>query len=401
MMRVDILDNEIFGSFIPSELERYLAATHWRQIRYEENVVSIWEYETPENKYRVWLPLDPGLADYATAVGRLIRTVALAERRSQLQIIEDLDTVVVGDVIRASMWDELNRTSSSIPFSDGLLLLKRSYDMTRAAAWATIEKRPVFPYRSPARVINYMKKLRLGQSERGSYLIKIVSPIEPQTTQPPKPLPGFPPQEEQVPFERQVVINLIKSLDALQMVASETQQRGRFYFKPFEEVVDEGVSANLCEAVVGEDRNATHYRPIEVSVSWSYVLISPTSVPIRTVSFTKDLMPHIAQAARVFRERNPEEISLRGFVTALSRSQKDEPGVVRVVGYIEGRMRSVRITLVGEAYNTAIHAHENDLQVACEGELTKQGKFYVLRNPVNFRIVDQDELGEQLSLFGG
>jgi hypothetical protein len=401
-MLVDILDHEIFSSLLPSEIENYLLAAHWHEIRREEDTFSIWEYTgNTDSKYRIWLPLDVRLADYAVAVGRLIKTVASAENRSQLQLIEDLDTIAVGDIIRAATWDELNRASSSIPISDGAFLPKRSYNMAQAAAWATIEKRPVFPYRTPSRVTSYMQRLRLGQSERGSYLIKLISPIQSSVSNGKIPLPGVLTAEEQIPFERQVVLNLVRSLDALQRITQETHQRGRFLFEPFQEIVSEGVSANLCEAIVGEEQEIARYRPFEVSVSWSYALRSSINTPIKTIAFPEALIPYIAQAARVFRERNPEDISLSGYVVSLSRSQMAEPGMIRVLGRIDGQARSVRMTLVGEAYNTAIHAHENDLQVVCNGSLIKQGNFYVLQNPQNFQIIGrlENEAFEQSNLF--
>jgi len=379
-MRVDILDNDLFSSLAPSEVERYLTAAQWREVHREEETVSIWEHSDVSNgKYRVWLPLNAEFADYGTAVGRLIKTLALAEDRSQLQILEDLNTVAVGDVIRASTWDELDRTSSTIPIVDGLFLLRRVYGMARSAASATVEKKPVFPSRSSNQVVEYLQHLRLGQTERGSYLVKLISPIPP-----PKPLVDRLFADE--PFGRQVVISLVKSLTALQRTAGDAYRRGRFVFEPFQESVPEGVSANLCEAVAGTDEEESHFRPLEISISWSYALAAPTDAITRTIPFGTNLMPYIAEAARKFRELNPQIIALRGYVTVLHRDPGGPPGDIRIVGPVDGKTRSVRVTLEKPDYDIAIAAHQNQFEIACEGTLAKEGPYYVLHEPRNFRI---------------
>lgn len=386
-MKVDILDYEGFVSYNPTEIEKYLAAKHWREIRRDERTVSIWELIDSTSKYRVWLPLDVTLEDYGIAVGRLIKTVAQAENRSQLQLIEDLDTVGIGDVIRAATWDTMNRESSSIPFDDGAVLLKRARNMTYAAACATLEKKAVFSYRSPSQVASFMDRLRLGQTERGSYLVKVISPIREPLHHAQLSLPTV---ETPIPFERRVVVNLVRSLDVLKKVAEDTTKRGRFYFESFQELVPEGISANLCEAVaLGEDPKRFH--PLEVSVSWSYALETANNLFDKTISFNRDMIPYIAEAARTFRERNPQEIILTGFVTTLSRELGSNPGSIRVVGRVEGQVRSIRMTLLGDTYNIAIRAHENELEVACEGNLIKEGPFFTLQNPRNFRILNEME----------
>ena len=134
-MRVDILDNDVFSALLPTEVERYLAANHWRQIRRDGHTVAVWERDgTASDKLRVWVPLDVGLADYAVAMGRLVKAVALAVNRSQLQIVEDLETIASGDVIRAGTWDLLNRAASTIPITDGRHLLRHVY-LPSATAW--------------------------------------------------------------------------------------------------------------------------------------------------------------------------------------------------------------------------------------------------------------------------
>lgn len=391
-MKVEILDDEIFNALLPVDIAKYLAGNRWHEIKRNDNEVSIWETaDKTGKKYRVWLPLDVNLGDFAISIGRLIKSVAIAENRSQLQVVEDLETVGVGDVIRSGTQDLLSRTSHSLLFNEGLSLINKSYGLAVAAAYSTLEKRAVYAFRRPAKVVEYLKNLRLGQSEKGSYLVKLISPL-PTTlySQLPIPFPAVEPVSE-TPFERQVVINLIKSLDVLHRVTQETYRRGKFYFEVYQEVVSEGVSANLCEAVTGDEENENKHRPINISVSWSYLVNAPTENLPEQVTFPVEYMPYLVKAAQTFREQNPEEISFQGFVTALKRPEFFDPGAVTIAGLLLGKQRNVRMMLGESDYRTAIHAHEKGLPISVDGELIKQGVFYVITKPQNFHIVEKSD----------
>jgi hypothetical protein len=396
-MKVDILDTSVFASFGPEEVQNYLTTCGWIMIRTDTEIVSIWEKEVTGQLFRVWMPLDVTLADYALSVGRLIRTVAQAEDRSQLQVMEDFGTIATGDVIRASTWDELDRSAGTVGLADGSLLLRRCCNMVRAAAAAVAEKRPVFPSHSTAQVQDYMHDLRLGQTEPGSYIIKIISPLK----------AGAPPvgvqsrmQLDDTPFARQAVISLVRSLDALEHATQDTNRLGKFYFEPYQEVVPDGVSANLCEAIAGSEDEGVFRQRLDVRVSWSYGLRSPADVPNRTFTFPRDQINFIAAAARAFRKYHPEDFSATGFVIMLEHQQKEAFGTIKLAGRIRNVPRMIRMILRPSDYDTAIAAHRAEREVTCVGRLTKQGSLYYLEDPRDFRMLPAPEnSGTQLDLY--
>jgi len=383
-MRVDILDRDLFGALDPAELERYLSSNNWLEVRRVSGQVSIWEMRNGTGKpHRVWVPCDPQLGDFAVSMERALKSVALAEDRSQLQVLEDLETVGIGDVIRLGTTDEFDRMSGSLPLDSGIRLVRQARSMASASACSVLDKRAVHPYRRPSQVVEYMRNLRLGQTERGSYLVKLISPI-PHTEGDQLVLP----ETERLvssPFERQVVEGMMKSLSVLEAISQDVLRRGKFYFEPFEEAVPQGVSANLCEAVASTSDDG-RYSAMEVSVSWSYALDHPGG-QFERVRFPVRAMPHIARAAEQFREENPEEIRLWGHVTTLQRSELGEPGTITITGMVEGDQHSVRCMLRGGAYTEAIHAHEEGLQVYVEGLLVRRGNRYVLEHTKSFHIV--------------
>ncbi|MDM8551414.1 hypothetical protein QUF72_15115 [Desulfobacterales bacterium HSG2] len=382
-MKVDILENRIFDTLNPKELERYLSNNRWKELKRVPGEVSIWDNNSERGKkFRIWLPLDNNLGDFAVSMKKVVRTLSLSENRSQLEILEDFNTITIGDVIRVKSEDIFNRTDSTLQLDDGIRLIQKAGDMLSAAACAAVETKTVFPSRKPGKVSEFMKNIRLGQTERDGYVVKLISPIVSQSEQ-----LNFPDFPSESPFGRLATEKLMQSLSSLRDVALNTRKRGRFYFEPFQEIVSEGVSANLCDAVTDAD-DKSRYRPLGVSVSWSYI-------PLRKkvcdrVDFPTDIMPYIGKAARLFREKNPEEFFLEGYVTRLHREEKHGNGIITVVCIADGKKRRVRIKLNKNDYNEAVEAHRNGFEIRCRGELIKEGNSFRLDNPFNFKVI-QDE----------
>jgi hypothetical protein len=103
------------------------------------------------------------------------------------------------------------------------------------------------------------------------------------------------------------------------------------------------------------------------------------------VTLTRDTVPVMREASRVFKRVAPqEEVSLRGFITELHRDAPREEGTVLIAGIVENMLRKVRVTLSPTDYNRAISAHRDMIPVRCEGDLVREGRGYRLRSPRGF-----------------
>jgi hypothetical protein len=90
-MKVEITDDKVFNSLSPKDLRNYLISKDWQCIKQVDTTFSIWELNIFENKYRVWLPEDCSLGDFSHAMARLIKRLAIAENRSQLELLGDIE----------------------------------------------------------------------------------------------------------------------------------------------------------------------------------------------------------------------------------------------------------------------------------------------------------------------
>lgn len=376
-MNVEIVDSKSFSSLEPLKIERYLLANGWEEQTRTEDQVVILETKKSGQLARIWLPLDRGFEDFDEVMGRVIRAIAKAETRSQLEVLEDFSTIAIGDVIRLTTFDRKNRESTTIPISDGIALIEKAKRIATAAALSTESKKPVFPTYRPPTVSDYLDSVRLGQTETGSYKIKLISPLPLQ--------PDLIPNEK-APFERSVVITLMESLFALKQVSTDALRTGRYQFEAFMEAVNEGVSANLCEAVT-DSRPKEFHRPIDISVTWSSVIQASRS-STEHVEFDPSVLFFVEKAGKDFRERHPELVSLRGMVRTLTKDKKGLNKKIVVIGVIDDRFRSVHIDLEDpKMHDVAIEAYKEEREIVIHGILRRVGKAFKLDRPEGLRYV--------------
>ena len=75
---------------------------------------------------------------------------------------------------------------AQIPLEDGALLARSARGMMLAAACSTYERRRAFHTRKPQVAVDYMKGLSLGQTEIGSFVLTVISPVPPRLSLRPK-----------------------------------------------------------------------------------------------------------------------------------------------------------------------------------------------------------------------
>jgi hypothetical protein len=392
-VKVEIVDQNVFGAIKPSALLRYLLFNDWREARRIENEFIVFTKDHNYGKIRsVWSPLSEEFSDYEISVAKVVSTISEVEDKSQLEIIDDLQTIAIGDVIGLRSKDPYNTEDHTLPLSEGFGILYRSRLMATAAASSVVGPRAVHPRRPGHQVSQFVKNLRLGQTERGSYMFRLISPIREIFQEEVGILDGIP---DKIPFERRAVIELVKGLAALKEAAEDNERYGRFIFNTFVEAIPQGVSANLCEAVVSlnfeDEKEITEklLKPLEVRVTWSYAVKERVNIPTQSISFDENIYPFIRQAAKEFRARNPEIVTIQGWVRDLSKIPHSNPGVIRILAHIDGKPRPVRAQLEYEVYKKALEAHRNDEIVELTGTLIVENGYYRLENPTDFHVIKQ------------
>jgi len=363
----------------PLEMAAYLRSHGWREAQVVPGKGSIWSTGANGNTFEILLPLNHNLADYLTRLHQALETLALAEGRPPTQVWEDL-TTSGADIVRAAV-QRPDAEDGTLPLGAGVGLVDSTRDLMLAAACAAVRPRPYYATRKPNQALEYVSRLRLGQTGRGSYVVTILSRV-PQGMQPAGGTELFGQVEE--PFDRRATATLARALEAVQGAAERTAATGRL--DAFQAAIAAGVSANLCQALVGMAGEGDAVQGLQFDFSWSP--IRPVLEPLpRRVRVLADALPIIREAGRILQETSPqEEFVLRGMVVRLDRPKGAEVGTVGIVAYIDGRPRRVNVELRGAEYDQAIRAHQERLPVVCTGELVREGRGLVLRNPRDFGV---------------
>lgn len=370
----------------PLEVASYLRVHGWQQEDELDGRGSVWVLPGADSRREVdvTVPLSRDLADFSLRMIEVIRMLAQVERRREEDVVRDLLTTG-SDLIRVRA-PSRDAASGSLPLEEAVAFVERSRDMMLAAACSAISKRSYFATRKPVQATDYLSKVRMGQTERGSYVLTILSPVAPAlTTGGELPL-GLEPAE---PYARKVTRTLAEGLAALGRAARQAASSGGM--AAFEQAVALGVSANLCEAIAGLSA-VSPGEGLDVSVTWSPARTVGQGVPSRIV-LGSDTIPLIQEAARLFKDTAPvDDIELQGFVTRLSRGPSDEAGEITLEGPIDGELRRVAVELtIKKVYELAVRAHEGRARVTCVGDLIKQGRGFRLQNPRYFGLLEAED----------
>ena len=244
----------------------------------------------------VLVPLRRDAADFALRVSEVLGTLERLEQRSQEEIFSDIFSTSADLVRIRSLTSEA--ADGTVPLEVAVGLVEHAQELLTAAACAAVEPRPYWARRKPQQAVDFMNQVRMGQTERGSSVITILSPVPPvlRTDMP----------AESSPFERRVTQTLTRAIHSALHAAKEAAESGDL--EPFRRAVPDGVSANLCDALTGLG-HISPSRGFEVSVSWSRSRPVEGAHVSSTVVDT-DFITLLREASRLFKEAaQPTSIS--------------------------------------------------------------------------------------------
>jgi hypothetical protein len=174
-MKAVVSDLDTLRSLKPLELAQYLRSKGWRQDGDLGVKATLWvrANETDE----IILPKRNDFADFDLRIAEVLKILEKTEARSQLDILRDVQTTSA-DLLRLRS-SSRDATDGSLAIDDAVSLVESSRDLMMAAACAAIDRRPYYATRKAQQVTEYLEKVRIGQTERGSFVLTILSPVPP------------------------------------------------------------------------------------------------------------------------------------------------------------------------------------------------------------------------------
>jgi hypothetical protein len=291
-MRVDIKDGNALSGVRPPDVLSYLRARGWSE-RGRSN--GTWASFVRED-FEIAVPLTTHLRDFAHRIADAIRTLELVEERDQVEILADL-SVTSDDVIRIRIPDA-DDGGSTLPLERAARIATLTYDLILAAACAAVQPAPCYAAGKPRMALDYMRNVRMGQTQRGGFALTALSRVSPGPTPNEEPsVPGIP-----KPFERQVTEKLAVAL----AFACSAKSNALPTDDPtaLDTAIDRGVSANLCDTLAGIGTWEDGWRDFEIALSWAISRPIRANMPTR-FRVTASMVPWLQEMARLLRSESP------------------------------------------------------------------------------------------------
>ena len=369
-MKVRIQDRGALDTVPPVALSAYARAAGWAKSETYGDHSDIYVHEhAPE----IIIPRTQRLGDYAEVVSRLIGIFAETAETDELSLYHDLITAD-RDVVRVRAAPEESRGSVSL--QDGVKLITGARDMILAAARSLHEPRQYHRARATQEVNDFMQRVHLGQTEHGSFIITLITPVVPPPFRMPSLLDSLEEDErpiEAVPIERQMTRNLLEALTA---VREATERTSAGEMDAFLEMVKRGASANICNALT---MLIEPFGGIDIGLTWARTW--PAGTARETVRFGAADAPILREAARRFREREPRHLGpIQGYIQRLSREDGETDGTATLRADIDGRAVSVATDLRKLDYDRAIQAHKDNALIVVDGDLERVGDRWRFHN---------------------
>ena len=363
LMRVSIRDRGALSAVSPAALSAYARAAGWRRHEaYREHSDVYVGGSRPE----IIVPRTERLGDYASVVATLIDTFAGVTGQDELSVYGSLATAD-RDVVRVRAAES---DDGSVTLNDGVDLIGGTRDLVLSAACSLREPQPVYRAGANREAADLLKQMRLGQTDQGSFVVTLLTPVVPS------PIPAlFPdPDDRNAPIERRMTRRLVEAVTAAHQA---TERAAAGDDGAFEGTVASGVSANLCEALV---RIIEPFPTLDVGVSWART--RPVAATEAVARFGRADAALLREAARSLRERAPRpEVRLHGFVRLLKRGEAEDDGTIRLATDIDGQRQSVVAMLERADYERAVQAHKDRALVVLAGDLERTGQRWRMLNP--------------------
>jgi hypothetical protein len=375
-MKAEITDGKALKAVPPGALSSYASSTGWQASEKFGKHSTVY---VKSGAPRLLVPNTAVILDYADAVASYIELVSRVEGRDQIAVYRDL-LRTDEDVIRIRA-PEVGR-DGSVWIEDGVTLFENARDMMLAAACAARDPRRAYRLRSHKEAQQYLDGVRLGQTEQGSYVVTLLSPISTARTVS-SDLLGE--QHRPEPFERMVTRTLLKSVTKAHRAARLSREADPRAV--FERAVGAGVNANLCDALAGLIEGGSG---LEFSIRWARTIPAPPEA--QRVTFAQWEAGALRRAADYLRSSATHaDECLEGYVRSLGRDQDESDGRITLKAVVEGRLASVKVDLSRAQYRVALAAHSSRQSVSIRGDLQKQGQRWYLLSPRDLRVIEEAE----------
>lgn len=361
-MNVSKFSVDLYRQIRPDLLKRYLKVTGWKNISTSIVELSVWR----KGKNEIILPIDQNVSDYGVQIEHAVRKISIIDN---LKVEDALNSIIeVGyDVLQLRAPLE-GRQSGLFPVTECVRFYKSTYDLLIAAASAVVDNSPFFRSRKPKRAEEYIKYLQFATPEPGSYIVKVLSPVDYDEEN----------SNIDLEFSRKVLDNIKLSVKTLSKASQLEQTLSRD--ESIQTLVYNGINANMCDALVGI-AESSFSNNVSMSIRLAPMLTARTfkETPITFSTKQVDVVDKIAiRLKQVDESQTRNDYNVIGRIVALESPRDSQGGVVVIKeSGAFGTRRKIKIKVDKPRYKKAISHHQANVLISVTGILTKDREYWL------------------------
>jgi hypothetical protein len=376
-MKTEIRDRDALLALSPLDIKGYLLATYWQESSSIGDKAKVF---VKDGQYEVIVPIKTSLGDYAERMIEALEIVAKVEGRTQTSVYTGI--VNSGsDVIRLRVLEADER--GTISLQHGATLFEEARNLMLSAACAVAKPgRSSYHAGKITDAVNYLDKVRLSQTEKGSYVINLLSPVSPFLENGASPLLPSEYSADNELFPRKVTLKLADSLIAATTACNQVVAGGTL--ECFQNSIQQGINANFCESL---SNLIEHGKGLDLRLIWAKTRI-PNKQAITTVF--QPYQAHIFRsAAEVLRQNGSYyDETILGQIVKLDRDVNDFDGKATIQTLLEGNPKKLKVQFAQSEFNQIINAFQDRKTISIDGDIILNGQRIELTNPRNLRIID-------------
>lgn len=229
----------------------------------------------------------------------------------------------------------------SLPLGDASNLIDSVRRAMQASANSALQPRSYYGHSLPDAARDHARKVRMGQTRRGSYIVPVISRLPFLQPEDADDAVLFDEAAYYQPFARNAMLRLAEGLIQLrELTHGPTEPPPR----SITESVARGVSSELCDAVANP-LEADSITNLDVAFTWAERL-PPSSAP-DAVTFQSGAAPLVRRVGSILKGEpviGPQTVV--GYVKGLDRGEEDQVGRITLRILDNDKARNVTLELV-------------------------------------------------------
>lgn len=334
-----------------NDVIKYLADNGWYKSSEIRDTFQIWHsHEFPESE--VTLPLSKDHKRYDALLLDTIEELSAYLEVSHEALIKKISPLDFDAIMVRAIADDVQ--NGSIPFDDGIKLLSSSYQLLKNCS------RKIQKFKNKNKHLgNYCNHIGMGQTQIGSYVVAIHSPLYRVNS-----------EEEPNLFDSNSSLGRMINILFYSKLAkvSSVFARESDVEVITQKLLELGIDKKDCDALIDIFGFKAH-RDIVIKVNWSSKEFIEEKYQSPISFYSKDSQKIVEYREFLKAKKTEKSIQLSGEVADLHRGYDDDLGRAKLRTKYQDREVSVSFTVSEDLYPIIAHAHVAKKVVILTGEL--------------------------------